>query len=109
MALTVNMIGTTYYGMRILPDGTYITTKWFVFIYVPIIPVASVRVLEASPPHGGVGFYGQSMTVQRVPLDKGMVFKMYAWMVAIVAFGIIVAPWMSRLIDWLSWLACCSK
>lgn len=27
-------------------DGSYVTTKWFVFLFLPIVPIASYRVLE---------------------------------------------------------------
>ncbi|SRR6266568_3659128 len=44
MPFTFNGIGTTYYGARdFLPDGTYTTTEWFTFIYVPVIPLQSLR------------------------------------------------------------------
>ncbi len=45
MAYTLNGIGTTFYGQRdFLADGTHITTEWLVFLYVPLIPLRSLRV-----------------------------------------------------------------
>ena len=42
---TYNGFGTTLYGERdYLPDGSYITTKWIVFMWVPLIPIRSLRV-----------------------------------------------------------------
>jgi hypothetical protein len=47
MAFTFQGIGTRFYGQREFePDGSYITTKWFVFLYVPIIPLRSLRVID---------------------------------------------------------------
>ena len=40
MAFTLNGFGTTYYGVRWLPDGTYITTKWVVFCFIPVARMA---------------------------------------------------------------------
>jgi hypothetical protein len=85
MAFTLNGFGTTYHGTRWLPDGTYITTKWFTFLFVPIIPVKSVRVLKAGPMAGYWAASSQPLTVQDVPLDKEMVLKAYLWLV--LAFG----------------------
>ncbi len=45
MPSTLNGIGTKFYGQRdFSPDGSYITTEWFVFIYIPLIPLKSLRV-----------------------------------------------------------------
>ena len=47
MAFTFQGIGTRLYGQREFEaDGSYITTKWFVFLYVPIIPLRSFRVID---------------------------------------------------------------
>jgi hypothetical protein len=85
MAFTLNGVGTHYQGTRWLPDGTYITTKWFVFAYIPIIPLGSVRILRASDVYGSVALSGQSLNVQKAPLDVGMVLRIYAWEVAGIA------------------------
>jgi hypothetical protein len=82
MTFMLNGIGTKYYGIRGLPDGTCITTKWFVFLLVPIIPIESVRILDAGPLHGSGLASSQSITIQKVPLDLRMVLWMYGWMIA---------------------------
>ncbi len=44
MAFTLNGIGTRWYGRRdFRTDGTYVTTEWFVVLYVPIVPLRSLR------------------------------------------------------------------
>jgi hypothetical protein len=46
MPFTFNGIGTTIYGARdFKPDGSYIATEWLVFVYVPVIPYRSMRIL----------------------------------------------------------------
>lgn len=45
MPRSVNGVGTKFYGRaEERADGTYITTKWFIFFYVPLIPLRSYRV-----------------------------------------------------------------
>ncbi len=42
---SLNGVGTTLYGKReIEPDGSYIATKWFIFLLLPIFPIGSYRV-----------------------------------------------------------------
>ncbi len=42
---SINGIGTTLYGKSdVEPDGSYIATKWFIFILLPVIPLRSYRV-----------------------------------------------------------------
>ncbi|MDD2763341.1 MAG: hypothetical protein PHE83_05130 [Opitutaceae bacterium] len=44
MPYTFFGIGTKFYGKRdFRDDGTYITTEWFVFFYVPLQPLRSLR------------------------------------------------------------------
>jgi hypothetical protein len=100
MAFTFNGIGTKYYGSRALPDGTYVRTKWIVFAYVPIIPLGSVHVLNASAPRGFFVYGSQSLSVQKVPLDGGMVLKTYGLVIGAV-IGIIVIV---KALVWMGWL-----
>ena len=45
MAFTFNGIGTKFYGQRdFRTDGSYITTEWVVFLYVPLNTFRSLRV-----------------------------------------------------------------
>jgi hypothetical protein len=94
---TFNGIGTRYYGQRTLPDGTYITTKWFVIFFVPLFPLGSIRILDAGYPYSAVGYSTQSIKYQKVPLDLKMVFGLYAWFV--VGIGVLVI-W-KAVFDWI--------
>jgi hypothetical protein len=45
MPYTLNGIGTRYYGQRDFGlDETYTTTEWVTILYVPIVPIRSLRV-----------------------------------------------------------------
>jgi len=42
---SVNGFGTRIYGERdFLPDGSFVTTKWVIFLWIPILPLSSMRV-----------------------------------------------------------------
>jgi hypothetical protein len=44
MAYTFHGFGAMDYGQRdFCPDGSYVTTTWFVCFYVPIVPIRSKR------------------------------------------------------------------
>jgi len=46
MAFTFQGVGTKFYGQRdFRSDGSFVTTEWFVLLYIPIIPLRSFRVL----------------------------------------------------------------
>ena len=92
-------IGTTYYGRRWLADGTYVTTKWFVIVYLPLLPIGSVRILSASHEYGSAAMSGQSLVVQKIPLDKWMVIGMYAFLVG-GAVGLVAAL---KILSWFPW------
>lgn len=50
MPYTLNGIGTTFYGQRdFRADGSYITTEWFAVLYLPIVPLHSLRVRYQGP------------------------------------------------------------
>jgi hypothetical protein len=73
MPQSVNGIGTTYYGKRDFEEnGSYITTEWVIFLYLPIVPVASFRVvpLPIFDPLAAREYY-----VKRVSLHPLQVWK----------------------------------
>lgn len=90
---TINGMGTMYYGWCHNEDGTAEATKWFVFIFLPIIPlkthklqllhnpddektVSPTQVLGAILPHKEIS---DSYTILEVlPLNWNSVIKTYA-------------------------------
>ena len=64
---TINGIGTKLYGKKkIASDGSYQAIKWFVFIYMPIFPLKTYRVLEM-----------QSFSSLNQEKDKAIEYKMF--------------------------------
>lgn len=50
LAQTFNGFGTKIYGKRQFgADGSFLTTKWIVFFWIPLIPLKSLRVKYAGP------------------------------------------------------------
>ena len=46
MPSNINGCGTKYYGQRdFRPDGSHVTTNFFCLLFVPLIPIHSVRVI----------------------------------------------------------------
>jgi len=44
MAASIQGIGTAFIGKRDFdPDGSYVTTEWVVFLYLPLVPLRSLR------------------------------------------------------------------
>jgi hypothetical protein len=81
---TFNGIGAKFYGERDVDPKTksYVTVHWFVFLFVPIIPIACYRVCDSGP--NLYTIYG------RVPLSPFL--KKYRWMVlAVIAVLIILS------------------
>ena len=61
MSYSYRGIGIRYYGQRdFYADGSYVTTKWFCILYLPLIPLKSMRMR----PTGASKYYG----LQRVPV-----------------------------------------
>lgn len=92
MAFSLNGIGTAHYGRRELPDGSYITTKWFVLLFVPVVPICSYRVVGdgSNARTYGVGpsvYTSKSLRTQEIPLDSRQVLRTYAG--AALVIGII--------------------
>jgi hypothetical protein len=55
LAQTFNGFGTKIYGKRqFRADGSFLTTKWIVFFWIPLIPLKSLRVKDAGPGRGTV-------------------------------------------------------
>lgn len=86
MAFSLNGCGTSYRGVRYLPDGSYITTIWITALWIPIIPLRSVRVLNEEERWGGAAFNGRKFSSVPAPLDFRTISQAYA-----IGIGAIVA------------------
>jgi len=87
MANSFNGIGTSFYGQsRFEEDGSFVTTKWFIIGFVPIIPMASARVKYLGT--SGVPFFSRTSNfemLKELPVDGLQVLKTWAYVVFIIA------------------------
>lgn len=86
MANTFNGIGTTFYGQsKFQSDDSYVTTKWFVIGFFPLIPLASLRVryLDTS----GIPFLSRSTqfeVLEELPIDWVQVLKIWVYSLFVI-------------------------
>jgi hypothetical protein len=81
MPFTFRGVGTCNYGSRdFRPDGSYVTTQWFVFLHLPIIPLKSERILPVGKNWGFLLLGSRRYQVlERVPLNIFQIFMVYGW------------------------------
>jgi hypothetical protein len=97
MAFTINGIGTKYVGIRILPDGSYVTTKWVVILHLPIFPVSSIRVVSEDFTFSALS-PGFPFNAVPTPLDVRMVLGLY---LRAALYGVILIA-VIMLLMWIS-------
>jgi len=89
MASSINGIGTTFYGQAgFEPDGSFITTKWFIFAYLPIIPMGSLRVRHAGSDSGFFSSGTKYEVIMDYPLDIGQVLRTWAY---VISFSLLIS------------------
>lgn len=85
MASSINGIGTTFYGQAgFEPDGSFITTKWVIFAYLPIIPTASMRVRYAGEENGFFSSGTKYHVIMDYPIDIGQVLRTWAYVISFI-------------------------
>jgi hypothetical protein len=73
MPQTINGCGTKYYGRRDQEsDGSYITTEWIVFLFLPLIPIGSYRVQLLKS-----ALMSSEYHIWRVPLQWRQILNVY--------------------------------
>jgi hypothetical protein len=95
MAFILHGTGTMEYGERdYWPDGSFVTTEWFVVAYVPIAPIISKRISYTR--NSDYATYDASgyFVYETLPLDRKQVVSVYGWFAAIFApFIVLVTFW----------------
>jgi hypothetical protein len=85
MPFTINGCGTRYYGKREqAADGSYIATEWITFIYVPLIPIRSYRVLPVGQGKNIIVHSSQRYQTMRAPLCWAHIRNVYLVLIPIV-------------------------
>lgn len=82
---SLNGIGTTLYGKsNVASDGSYVATKWFIFLLLPIIPLGSYRVSRGDTK---MVFIGARTQYRMVPtkLDWKQIIQTY-----LLTYGVLL-------------------
>ena len=90
--LSFNGIGTKLYGKRDKnpADNSYTATKWFIFVFLPIIPIASYRVIKMPQKFLTLNFPQYQMRQIEMDWKQVGLTYLYVWG-TIVAFIVILA------------------
>lgn len=93
MPFTSNgIIGTKFYGKEETSQtkGTYIATRWIVFLYIPILPLGSFRIHPEGKSVSTVLPGSQTEVLERVPLQCWHVCNVYAFIAAMAILANLV-------------------
>ena len=96
MAFVVHGIGTMVYGERdYWPDGSFVTTEWFVLAWLPIIPLCSKRISytqnsDYAKYDAREGFYVYETT----GVDRRQALFVYLWLASLVAPFVILGTFL---------------
>jgi hypothetical protein len=86
MPFTFNGCGTRYYGNRDTgPDGSFVTTEWITFVYLPLFPIRSMRVLPQGKGTNVMVYASQGYLTGKVPLSWVQVRNVYLIIAPILA------------------------
>jgi hypothetical protein len=94
---TLNGTGTKYYGWQSLrkSDRSAWATKWFVVLYVPVLPLARHR-LRVLTDRAREGFFGGAVNhyemLEQSSLDWGEVLR--TWLRFFTGLAIVVLPFL---------------
>lgn len=78
MPYTLNGCGTRLYGRRdVGEDGSYVTTEWITFVYIPLIPIRSQRILPQGNRTNLLVYQSQGYMSRKVPLCWPQVRNVY--------------------------------
>jgi hypothetical protein len=91
MPYTINGCGTRFYGKRDrAEDGSYITTEWITFIYAPLLPIRSYRVLPVGEGTNIIVHSSQRYQTLRVPLCWAQVRNVYLVLGPIILLALVL-------------------
>jgi hypothetical protein len=94
MPSSINGCGTKYYGQRdFRADGSHVTTNFFCLLFVPIIPIHSVRVIP-DPKNGWLPFSKNYFVIleKRWP-NPLQVLCVYLCAASVVGMAILFLGW----------------
>ena len=106
MSFAFHGIGTMRYGKRdYWPDGSFVTTEWFVLAFIPLLPTNSKRIAYTTDnPLATYDAGGGYFVYELLPLDRRQVTFVYLWFLGFIApfviWGAIESTLTIRSRDW---------
>ena len=94
MAGTIQGFGTSFVGQRDFGrDGSYVTTEWVMLLFVPVVPLRSLRVSETTKDETQAPIHSkQSYLVHReLPIHRQQVLYVYGFLVCYIGLCILTA------------------
>ena len=110
MSMVFHGIGTMRYGERdYWPDGSFVTTEWFVIAFVPIFPTFSKRIVYTTRVHFTAYGAGRGYLVhETLDLDRRQVAFVYGWFVGLISNFVVWEKIEGYLTIWnREWVAAC--
>ena len=85
MGFLFHGIGTLEYGERdYWPGGSFVTTQFFVLVFIPLFPLMSMRISYTRPSdhstYDPAGFF----IYKPLPLDRRQVVSVYGWFASLI-------------------------
>jgi len=78
MPTSINGFGTILYGKRSLrTDGSYVTTQWFAVLWLPILPVKSMRIKETGSRQSGLFSHMEYAILEELPFQLPQILETY--------------------------------
>jgi hypothetical protein len=89
---TFNGCGTRYYGERDRDeDGSYVTTLWITFVWVPILPLASYRVIPTNESFNALVYRSEGFRVKDSPLCWPQIGNVYLTVGPILVIAVLLS------------------
>jgi len=95
--------GEGFYGKKnIREDGSYVTTKWFMILLIPIVPLGTYRVWKGKTSHrflGGAGIgisQSTEIKMERLKMDWQQIILTYVVLMFIIAFIVSIIYFISN-------------
>ncbi len=87
MPSTWNGIGTSFIGAKDrYPDDSFVTTEWFVFLTLPVIPLRSLRVLFLGNSTGWRRSSSKYHVIGGAPLDiKNILLTYFITIISVIS------------------------
>src|SRR6516165_8665629 len=82
----IHRIGTAVYGERdYRPDGSYLTTEWAIFAWMPIFPISSLRISCFQTRFYAVYDASSYYVHETTSPNLKQVLSVYSWIASLIA------------------------